>query len=108
VPKKKSTKSKAKKPDKVGDDEIMFWFGNQLMSYFGDDDDDDVIFADLREMFPDYPFSEDVFRRGVDLALALSEADRVKLVQGYANRYAPTGEAATEWLSTLRDRLFGS
>lgn len=84
----------------------MFWFGNQLMSYFGDDGYDDRIAADLREIFPDYPFVENVFRRGIDLALSLSDADRVRLVQHYANRRAPTGEAATAWLLELRARLF--
>jgi hypothetical protein len=88
------------------DNEIMFWFANHLMSYFGDDGDDDRIIADLREMFPRYPFVEENFRRGLDIAIKLPGKDRRKIVQHYANRRANTAEQATAWLVNLRDKLF--
>ena len=104
MPKRKRSLQKSDRD--MGDDEVMFWFGNQLMSYFGDNGDDDEIVADLRGQFPDYPFVEMVFRRGFAIALALPEKDQILLVQYHANRHAPTREAAQAWLGKIRDALF--
>ena len=90
------------------DDEVMFWFGNHLMSYFGDNGYDDEIIADLRETFPGYPFVEENFRRGLDIAIKLPGKDRRKIVQYYANRRADTAAQATRWLVDLRDKLFAA
>ena len=90
------------------DDEVMFWFGNHLMSYFGDDGHDDRIIADLRETFPGYPFVEENFRRGLDVAIKLPGKARRQLVQHYANRRADTAAQATAWLVNLRDKLFSA
>lgn len=104
-PKKKKAVRKPVLEERT-DDEVMFWFGNHLMSYFGDDGHDDRIVADLREMFPAYPIVEENFRRGLEIAIKLPGKDRRRLVQHYANRRAETAEQATDWLVNLRDKLF--
>jgi len=103
-------KRAVKKPvaETRSDNDILFWFGNQLMSYFGDNGDDDAIVAELRALFPEYPFVEETFRRGLDLALALPGKDRRLLVRHHANRRAETADEATAWLVNLRDKLFAS
>lgn len=112
VPRKpaKSKKRAEKKPapEKRSDQEILFWFVNHLASYFGDNGYDDLIVADLHKMFPDYPFVEENFRRGIDLALALPGMDQRKIVGYYANRRANTAEQARAWLRILRDKLFAA
>jgi len=85
---------------------VMFWFGNHLMSYFGDDGHDDRIIKDLRELFPHYPLVEQNFRRGIDIALGFSDKDSIRLVEHFANRQARTADQARAWLSNLRDKLF--
>lgn len=101
------TRRKAKKDEKqISDDEVMFWFGNHLMSYFGDDEHDDEIIETLRELFPDYPFVENNFRRGLKIAIEFSDKDRMRLVQEFANRRAETGEEALAWLKNLQNKLF--
>ncbi len=82
------------------------WFGNHLMSYFGDNGYDDKIVADLRETFPEYPFVEENFRRGLAIAIKLPGKDRRHLVGHFANRRADTVQQATDWLVNLRDKLF--
>ena len=106
----KTSKRAKKKPavEERTDNEVMFWFGNHLMSYFGDNGHDDAIVAELREMFPGYPFAEENFRRGLDIAIKLPGKERRHLVQHYANRRAATVEQATAWLVNLRDKLFAS
>jgi hypothetical protein len=106
--KRKRIKAKPSAPSEADDDEVMFWFGNHLMSYFGDDGDDAGIVAHLRALFPDYPFVERNFRRGLDIAIALPARDRKRLVQHFANRRAETGDEALAWLRQLRDALFGA
>jgi hypothetical protein len=103
---KKPPKKKRPKKDTRSDDEVMFWFGNHLMSYFGDDGYDDRIIKELRELFPYYPLVEQNFRRGIDIALGFSDEDSIRLVEHYANRQARTADQARAWLSELRDKLF--
>lgn len=103
----------AKKPskdtgsDKPSDDEVMSLFENNLMSYFGDDEEDVEIIARLRELFPDYPSVQYNFRRGLEIAMELSNHDCVRIVEGFANRRAETGEVARAWLANLSKELFG-
>jgi hypothetical protein len=108
VAKKPTKKKRSKKAaeDTRSDDEVMFWFGNHLMSYFGDDGYDDKIIARLRELFPHYPLVEQNFRRGIDIALGFSDKDSIRLVEHFANRQARTADQARAWLSNLRDKLF--
>jgi hypothetical protein len=108
MPKKRSRKkqSTGASDDSHGEDEVMFWFGNHLMSYFGDNEYDDQIVDELRALFPDYPFVEQNFRLGLKIAIDLSDEDCILLVQHFANRRAETAEAARAWLENLRDKLF--
>jgi len=104
----KTVKKARKKPAREArsDEDILFWVVNHIATYFGDNGDDDGIVAHLRKIFPDYPFVEESFRRGIDLAIKLPARDRKKIVGYYANRRADTAEQTTKWLVTLRDRLF--
>ena len=94
--------------EKSRDDNVMFWFCNHLMTYFGDNGYDDEIIASLHGTFSGYPFVAENFRRGLDIAIRLPGKDRRKIVKHYANRRAQTVEQATAWLVNLRDKLFGA
>jgi hypothetical protein len=71
------------------------------------EDDDARIVEALGEAFPDCPFVERNFRRGLEIAMGWPECDRIRLVQHFANRRAETDEAASACLCNLRDALLG-
>ena len=99
-------KDRKENAEEIGMDEVMSWFANHLMSYFGDDGDDDAIIARLREQFPRYPIVERNFRLGLDALLTVPAWDRARFVGQFANRRVDSDEAARAWLVSLRDKLF--
>jgi hypothetical protein len=99
-------KDRRENAEEIGMEQVMSWFANHLMSYFGDDGDDDAIIARLREQFPHYPIVERNFRLGLDALLAIPAWDRARFVGQFANRSADSDEEARAWPVSLRDKLF--
>ena len=79
-------KDRRENAEDIGLEEVMSWFANHLMSYFGDDGDDDAIIARLRAQLPRYPIVERNFRLGRDALLTVPAWDRARFVGQFANR----------------------